>query len=478
MQPAFGPYRRTHQRGLLTVTSRLSVPAPLRLTTQALAVLGAAAMLAFTVQLAAADQNTVAAVKATDAVEPVAVGDSYTYTVTVDVGASPAGGITDLEITDGSIDYPQVSVDSASWEITGGATDDCTVSVTSDVDCNVGTVAANGEVVVTIAVTVDADVQVACTDPEAPGTLDATVLNRADVSWNDTDVVPPAGPWEIQSNAVNNSLDCDDWTAPPTVPDTTINSGPAQGSSTSSTSATFTFSGTNTTTGFECKLDAGAYAVCTSPKTYNSLTAASHTFSVRAMNAGGTDATPATRTWTVTGTTPPPASPFTDIGSSQFKNDINWLYNEGITGGCTATTFCPNANVTRDQMASFLSRALSLPATSLDFFTDDEGNIHEAAINRLAAAGITGGCAIGRFCPKDTVKRDQMASFLVRAYHLPASSTDPFTDDEGNQHENQINALAASDITGGCAANRYCPTASVTRGQMAAFLHRADPFKD
>jgi len=259
------------------------------------------------------------------------------------------------------------------------------------------------------------------------------------------------------------------------VPDTTINSGPAEGSSTTSTSATFTFSGTNTPTGFECKLDAGAYAVCASPKTYNSLTAASHTLSVRAMNAGGTDATPATRSWTVTG---PSTSPFTDIGSSQFKNDIIWLYNEEITGGCTATTFCPNANVTRDQMASFLSRALSLPTTTLDFFTDDEGNIHEAAINRLAAAGITGGCATGRFCPKDTVKRDQMASFLVRAYDLPANSTDPFTDDEGNQHENQINALAASDITGGCAANRYCPTASVTRGQMAAFLHRADPFND
>ncbi len=65
-----------------------------------------------------------------------------------------------------------------------------------------------------------------------------------------------------------------------------------------------------------------------------------------------------------------------------------------------------------------------------------------------------------------------MASFLVRALHLPGTSTDYFDDDDGNIHENQINALARSGITGGCATRRYCPDADVTRGQMAAFLKR------
>jgi S-layer family protein len=173
---------------------------------------------------------------------------------------------------------------------------------------------------------------------------------------------------------------------------------------------------------------------------------------------------------------PPPGGgdhPFTDIDNHPFENDIIWLYNEKITSGCTETRFCPDSNVLRDQMASFLDRALHLPATSTDFFNDDEGNIHEAAINRLAASGITGGCATRKYCPRDPVKRDQMASFLVRAFHLPFSSLDRFTDDEGNQHENQINTLAASGITGGCGPGRYCPSSLVTRGQMAAFLHRA-----
>jgi hypothetical protein len=66
-----------------------------------------------------------------------------------------------------------------------------------------------------------------------------------------------------------------------------------------------------------------------------------------------------------------------------------------------------------------------------------------------------------------------MATFLVRAYDLPPSSDDVFTDDEAfATHEDAINALAAAGVTTGCAPERYCPSASVTRGQMMAFLFR------
>jgi len=164
---------------------------------------------------------------------------------------------------------------------------------------------------------------------------------------------------------------------------------------------------------------------------------------------------------------------FNDIAGSPFASDIIWLAEQGITSGCGGGRFCPSASVTREQMASFLARALRLPATSTDFFTDDADSSHENDINRLAASGITGGCAEGRFCPQTTVTREQMASFLARALRLPATSTDFFTDDADSGHENDINRLAASGITGGCADGRFCPSASVVREQMAAFLHRA-----
>jgi len=164
---------------------------------------------------------------------------------------------------------------------------------------------------------------------------------------------------------------------------------------------------------------------------------------------------------------------FTDIASSIFRADILWLGNAGITAGCAEERFCPTASVTREQMASFLVRALGLPGTTTDFFSDDEASIHEDNINRLAASGITSGCGPRQFCPGAGVTREQMASFLVRALRLPSTGTDFFTDDEGSVHEDAINRLAASGVTTGCAAGKFCPSTVVSREQMAAFLHRA-----
>lgn len=164
---------------------------------------------------------------------------------------------------------------------------------------------------------------------------------------------------------------------------------------------------------------------------------------------------------------------FTDIDSSIFRNEIIWLTAQRITRGCATYRFCPAANVTREQMASFLVRALHLPPTSRDFFTDDNGRPAENDINRLAATGITAGCGSGRYCPSRVVTRAQMASFLARALSLPHTVRDFFTDDSTSPHEGDINRLSASGVTGGCGTNRFCPSAGVTRGQMAAFLYRA-----
>jgi hypothetical protein len=74
---------------------------------------------------------------------------------------------------------------------------------------------------------------------------------------------------------------------------------------TQSTSASFTFIGTDDTAPasaitFECRLDSGAWAVCTSPKTYTGLSSGNHTFEVRSVdNGGNADPTPASFTWTV-----------------------------------------------------------------------------------------------------------------------------------------------------------------------------------
>jgi len=169
----------------------------------------------------------------------------------------------------------------------------------------------------------------------------------------------------------------------------------------------------------------------------------------------------------------PDLPPFSDIAGSTFADDILWLAEQEITTGCGDGKFCPTATVTRAQMASFIARALDLPPATQDYFTDDDGVTGEANINRMAEAGISGGCDENRFCPNDPVLRDQMASFISRALELPATEDDFFDDDGSSSHELNINRFADAGITNGCAPSLYCPVASVTRGQMAAFLHRA-----
>ena len=99
-----------------------------------------------------------------------------------------------------------------------------------------------------------------------------------------------------------------------------------------------------------------------------------------------------------------------------FYPDINRIAQAAITNGCGGGMYCPAPSVTREEMASFLSRALGLPAAPADYFWDDTGSPHEDAINRLAAAGITNGCGGGKYCPSQSVTREEMAAFLHRAF--------------------------------------------------------------
>jgi Tol biopolymer transport system component len=85
----------------------------------------------------------------------------------------------------------------------------------------------------------------------------------------------------------------------------------------------------------------------------------------------------------------------------------------------TNDEFCPDDNVTRGQMAAFLVRALGYTDNGGgDLFTDDDGSVFEGDIDRLGTAGVTRGCnppTNDEFCPDENVTREQMAAFLRRA---------------------------------------------------------------
>ena len=171
---------------------------------------------------------------------------------------------------------------------------------------------------------------------------------------------------------------------------------------------------------------------------------------------------------------------FTDISDSVHASDINEIADRGITKGCNPpnnTLFCPRDSVTRGQMAAFLVRALRLPATAEDFFTDDSASIFEDDINRLVAAGGTDlGCDDGLYCPNTEIRRDEMALFLHRLLMLEGTGETAFADAIGNPYESEINVIGDARITLGCNPpdnTNFCPDRSVLRQEMASFLVRA-----
>ena len=147
--------------------------------------------------------------------------------------------------------------------------------------------------------------------------------------------------------------------------------------------------------------------------------------------------------------------------------------------------YCPETPVSRDQMSVFMLRSMEgggyvPPACVAPVFGDVPcSHAFAAWINEFQTRGITSGCGGGNFCPQASVSREQMAVFLLRGvegagYSPPACASPTFADVPCNApFASWIYELAARGITSGCGGGNFCPTGAVSRGQMAVFLVRA-----
>jgi len=166
---------------------------------------------------------------------------------------------------------------------------------------------------------------------------------------------------------------------------------------------------------------------------------------------------------------------FFDDEGSVHESAIEELLAAGVTDGCNANgdAFCPNDGITRGAMAKLLFRALALPTSEVDRFADDDGSPFESAINALAAEGITAGCGDGAYCPSRVMSRAEVAAFISRSLALPASTVDHFADDANSLFEADINALAEAGLTSGCRDGMFCPNKVANRSVAASFVVRA-----
>lgn len=148
---------------------------------------------------------------------------------------------------------------------------------------------------------------------------------------------------------------------------------------------------------------------------------------------------------------------------------------------CAPGLFCPGDPIPRWLMAVWLVRVADgqdpAPVSSSRFSDVDAGQWWAAHVERLAELGITAGCASepAEYCPDAPVTRAQMATFLRRAFVFDSAIPQGFVDTGDSVHEANIDALFRAGVTAGCSTEplRFCPEQAATRAQMALFLERA-----
>ena len=177
------------------------------------------------------------------------------------------------------------------------------------------------------------------------------------------------------------------------------------------------------------------------------------------------------------------ASYFSDDDGSVHEPALEALADRGVLAGieCGEELICPSEPLKRWEMAVWLVRVLDGAhpgSVETERFSDVDYDAWWAPfVERLFEMGVTVGCRRDplQYCPDSSVSRAQMATFLKRAFDLEPAPAAGFIDVSGGSHADNISALAAAGITVGCSRDplQYCPTRSVTRGQMASFLARA-----
>jgi S-layer family protein len=173
---------------------------------------------------------------------------------------------------------------------------------------------------------------------------------------------------------------------------------------------------------------------------------------------------------------------FTDVPrTNPFYRFVETLLHRGVTGGCGPSAYCPNAAVTREQMAPFVLAAkegtlYAPPGCTAPMFADVPASSPFCRwIEELARRGVAGGCGGGNYCPSDAVTREQMAVFVLRTLDealIPPACTTPVFNDvpASSPFCRWIEELARRGVVSGCGGGDYCPAAAVSREQMGVFI--------
>lgn len=168
---------------------------------------------------------------------------------------------------------------------------------------------------------------------------------------------------------------------------------------------------------------------------------------------------------------------FVDVPTSAYYYDaVYWVAENGVTYGTSATTFSPDVIVSRAQMVTFLWRAHGSPAprSSVNPFTDITSDMYYYdAVLWAVENGVTNGISATTFSPDATVTRAQAVTFQWRAAGSPAVSGSSFADvADSAYYAGAVSWAVANGVTNGTGGSNFSPDVGVSRAQAVTFLWR------
>ncbi|GIN64098.1 hypothetical protein J27TS8_40910 [Robertmurraya siralis] len=176
-------------------------------------------------------------------------------------------------------------------------------------------------------------------------------------------------------------------------------------------------------------------------------------------------------------------NPQTSYGAIKFKdvstgywayNEIQYLTSQGIIKGFSDQTFKPGANITKQEAAIMMNRALNLSLEKLPANRFKDVNSKLAGYREILSTvdkGLFGGTAF--FYPHKPLTRGEMAKSIVVGYQLTGTSNKSFSDvSKSNPYYQYINVLVANNITTGFKDGTFKPNQPITRAEFSSFIYR------
>lgn len=175
--------------------------------------------------------------------------------------------------------------------------------------------------------------------------------------------------------------------------------------------------------------------------------------------------------------------PFGDVKTADwFYNDVKYVYEKGMMAGTAADVFAPNATTTRAMIVTILYRLEGSPAvTGTSAFVDvPAGQWYTDAVNWAAANQIVKGTSATTFAPNASITREQMAAILYRYAQYKGYDVTKQADLSGYSDNGQVSAYAkdalawanAAKLINGVTNTTLAPQGNATRAQVSAILHR------